>query len=99
MSAGIATRQPIKSPLLLFHETLSAQPQAFTWEKLVKRIPTQRHPVWQSSEIIAAAHTSHIQTQRETLVPANVSRLHKKTPQEKKILKDKMSDLYREDFT
>lgn len=97
MSAGIATPQPIKSPLLLFHATLSAQPQAFTWEKLVKLIQTQKHPVWQSSKIITTTHTLNTQTQRETLVSANVSRLHKKSPQENAL--DKMSDLYREDFT
>lgn len=73
------------------------QPQAFTREKLVKLIQTQKHPVWQSSKIITTTHTLSIQTQREALVSANVSRLHKKSPQENAL--DKMFDLYREDFT
>lgn len=97
MWAGIVTSKLVKSPLLVFHATLGAQLQALNWEKLVRLIQTQRRPVWQSSKIITTTHTLSIQTQRETLVSANVSRLHKKTPQEN--APEKMSDSYREDFT
>lgn len=97
MLAGIVTSKLVKSPLLVFHATLGAQLQAFNWEKLVRLIQTLKRPVWQSSKIITTAHTLSIQTQRETLESANVSRLHKKTPQENAL--EKMSDLYREDFT
>lgn len=97
MLAGIATSKLVKSPLLVFHATLGAQLQAFKWEKLVRLIQTQRHAVWQSSTIITTTHTLSTQTQRETLVSANASRLHKKTPQEN--APEKMFVLYREDFT
>lgn len=95
--AGVVTSKLVKSPLLVFHATLSAQLQAFNWEKLLRLIQSRRHPVWQSSKIITTTHTLSTQTQRETLVSANVFRLHKKTPQEN--APEKMSDLYREDFT
>lgn len=82
MLAGIVTSKLVKSTLLVFHATLSAQLQAFNWEKLVRLIQTLRRHVWQSSKIITTAHTLSIQTQGGTLVSANVSSLHKKTPQE-----------------
>lgn len=99
MLAAIVTSKLIKSPLLVFHATPGAQSAtSIQLRKAGETDSVSETPcVAERQDHHNNPHLEYPETGRNSGVSKCLYRLHKKTPQEN--APEKLSDLYREDFT